>query len=132
MSVPAGYVDPTDPDEIRAVLTAVLDVDGAPGVFDLIGRMPGASVREGTPGGLFRRAEPPTIWLGDEHQFTLVDSALEHGHVVRGVVLQHERLRGGGLADSIAQVLARHLSDNGGAGDASAALTAIRDLVTPS
>lgn len=132
MSVPAGYVDPTDPDEIQAVVAALLQAEGAAGVFDLLRRMPGATVREGTPGGVFRRAEPPTIWLGDEHQFTVVDSVLEHGHIVRGVVLQHERLRGRELADSIAQVIAHHVSNSGGSTDASAALTAIRDLVTPS
>lgn len=131
MSLPAGYVDPSDAGEIQAVLAAVFQVEGAAGVFDLLGRMPGARIQEGTTGGRLRRPEPPTVSLGDEHQFTLVDSVLEHGHIVRGVVLQRERMRGGDLASSIAQVIARHVADSGGVADASAALTAIRDLVTP-
>lgn len=131
MTIPDGYVDPTDPQQVGEVIAAAFSNDGPPGVFDLLRRLPGAQVRGGTAAGFLKHAEPPTILLGDEHTFVLSESALEHGHVVRGVVLQRERLQGVRLADSLSQVIARYVRDTGQLLDASATLTAIRDLSNP-
>lgn len=130
MSIPDGYVDPTDPLQIREVIAEVLGVDGVTGIFDLLGRLPNAQLREGTSGGFRRRAQLPSVWLSDEHQFTLVGSpgTLEHSHIVRGVALQHERLSAHDLADLLAHLIPRYITETGHSIDAAAALTAARDL----
>src|SRR3954453_2590834 len=81
-----GLVDPSDEQQVAAVLSTVLRVLGIPGIGDLLGRMPGSRVEASRGGGMFTRAVPACVWLSPQHQILLSDPVV-HVHVVGGVVL---------------------------------------------
>lgn len=80
--------DRFDADRAAATIEAVLrQPQGAALVLDSLARIPGVTLLAGRPGGLFRRAEPARLQLGDWH-FTALGDGLQVRHVVRGVAVQ--------------------------------------------
>jgi hypothetical protein len=135
--LPEGYVDPRDPARVTAVLQAVVEQTGLAGLLDLLARIPGTRVDPGSRKGFLRAAVPPSTWVGLEHRLVLVSGPvgdqLEDHHVVGGVTLARDTL----TSDRAPGVVARHIAYAvavGGPGadqEASAALTAYRDLYVP-
>jgi hypothetical protein len=132
--LPDGFVDPHDTAQVTAVLDAVLRSAGPVGLLDLLARIPGVRVEAGVPKGFLRAAVPASSWLGQENQLVLNDAtppALVLQHVVGGITLSRETLPPNGTAALIARLLSTTIAENGGLEDASAALTAHRDLFGP-
>jgi hypothetical protein len=135
--LPEGFVDPQDTEQVTAVLDAVLRSAGPAGLLDLLARMPGVRVEAGVTKGFLRAAVPASTWLGPENQLVLNDATgstqptLVLQHVVGGITLSRETLPPNGTATLVARLLAETLAENGGVEDASAALTAHRDLFGP-
>jgi hypothetical protein len=123
---PEGYVDPSDPDQVAAVLGAVLRVLGMQGFGDLLGRIPGSRVEPTRPGGVFKRAVPASVWLTEQHQLLLSDP-LVHVHVVGGIVLARDPLPAGVLPDTVARLLVAAVSEQGSHAEAALVLTAARE-----
>ncbi|NYD40242.1 hypothetical protein [Nocardioides panaciterrulae] len=123
---PEGYVDPTDEQQVTAVLASVLRALGVPGLGDLIGRIPGSRVEAARPGGLFRAAVPASVWLDAEHQLVLTDPAVL-AHVVGGVVLARDPLPPGRLPGALAPLLVTTVLDQGSQPEAAVVLTAARE-----
>jgi hypothetical protein len=123
---PEGYVDPSDPDQVAAVLGAVLRVLGMQGLGDLLGRIPGSRVEPTRPGGVFKRAVPASVWLTAQHQLLLSDP-LVHVHVVGGIVLARDPLPAGVLPDTVARLLVAAVSEQGSHAEAALVLTAARE-----
>ena len=65
-SLPEGYVDPTDPAAVGAVLQATVDFGGLDAVTDLLARLPGTRLTPAVPKGFLRPAVPGGVWLGSE------------------------------------------------------------------
>jgi hypothetical protein len=126
-SLPEGYVDPTDPVAVAAVLQATVDTGGLDAVSDLLARLPGTRQTPAVPRGFRRAAAPAAIWLGAETCWscTAPPTLL---HVVGGVVLHHETVEAGEVAVALSRVVADLVRRIGAVADASAALTAARDL----
>jgi hypothetical protein len=132
--LPDGFVDPQDTAQVTAILDAVLRSAGPAGLLDLLARIPGVRVDAGVPKGFLRAAVPASTWLGQENQLVLNEAkppALVLQHVVGGVTLSRETLPPTGTAALVARLLSKTLAENGGLEDASAALTAHRDLFGP-
>ncbi|MGH3444538.1 MAG: hypothetical protein ACRDPB_04110 [Nocardioidaceae bacterium] len=128
MTVPApeGYVDPSNQQEVAAVLDSVLRTLGIAGIGDLLSRVPGSRVEAARRGGMFKRATPPSVWLSPEHQFELSEPIV-HVHVVGGVVLAREPLPPGRLPETVARLLATAVTDQGSGTEAAVVLTAARE-----
>jgi hypothetical protein len=132
--LPDGFVDPHDTAEVTAVLDGVLRSTGPAGLLDLLARIPGVRVEAGVPKGFLRAAVPASTWLGPENQLVLNDArphALVLQHVVGGITLSRETLPPTGSAALVARLLSTTVAEYGGVEDASAALTAHRDLLRP-
>lgn len=135
--LPEGYVDPRDTARVTAVLESVVSQAGVGGPLDLLARIPGTRVDPGSPKGFLRAAVAPSTWVGPEHRLVLVSAPvgdqLEDHHVVGGVTLARDVLTG----DRAPGVVARHVASAvaaagvGADREASAALTAYRDLYEP-
>ena len=128
--LPEGYVDPTDAAAVAAVLRAVAAVGGLDAVADLLARLPGTRTEPGDPGGLFRRAVPASVWIGPEWCWTRT-SPPELLQVVGGIALHRQPVEVGTVGEALARVVADLVRRTGGVADASAALTAARDLALP-
>ncbi|MDX6302909.1 MAG: hypothetical protein QOF53_4123 [Nocardioidaceae bacterium] len=125
-SPPEGFVDPSDEQQVAAVLDAVLRTLGVLGVRDLLARMPGSRSEASRPGGMFRRAEPASVWVGPEHQIVLSDPVV-HAHVVGGVILARDPLPGGRLPQALARLLVAAIADQASQSEAAVVLTAARE-----
>ena len=123
---PDGYVDPTDEQQVAAVLAAVLRTLGVAGLGDLLGRIPGSRAEAARPGGFFRAAVPASVWLDAEHQVVLDDPAVV-AHVVGGVVLARDPLPPGRLPAALAPLLVTAVRDQGSRSEAAVVLTAARE-----
>lgn len=123
---PEGYVDPSNQQEVAAVLGSVVRTLGIAGLGDLLSRVPGSRVEAPQRGGMFKRASPPSVWLSSEHQFQLSDPIV-HVHVVGGVVLAREPLPPGRLPETVARLLVTAVTDQGGRDEAAVVLTAARE-----
>ena len=123
---PEGLVDPSDEQQVAAVLGSVLRVLGIPGLGDLLGRMPGSRAEASRPGGMFRRAVPACVWLSPQHQILLTDPVV-HVHVVGGVVLARDPLPAGRLPEAVSRLLVAAIADQGSQSEAAVALTAARE-----
>lgn len=123
---PEGYVDPSDEQQVAAVLRIVLRELGIPGLGDLLVRIPGSRGEASRPGGMFRRAMPASVWLSPQHQLLLTDPVV-HVHVVGGVVLARDPLPAGRLPEVVAPLLVAAIADQGGQSEAAVALTAARE-----
>jgi len=126
-SLPEGYVDPTDPVAVAAVLQATVDASGTDAVTDLLARLPGIRQTPAVPKGFLRAAVPAAIWLGAENCWSCTEPPTLL-HVVGGVVLHREVVEPGEVAGALSRVIADLVRRTGALGDASAALTAARDL----
>jgi hypothetical protein len=126
-SLPEGYVDPTDPAAVGSVLQATVDFGGLDAVTDLLARLPGTRLTPAVPKGFLRAAVPASIWLGPESCWscTTPPTLLQ---VVNGVVLHRQYLEPGEVASALTRVVTELVRRTGGVGDASAALTAARDV----
>lgn len=126
-SLPEGYVDPTDAGAVAAVLQATVEAGGTDAVTDLLARLPGTRQTPEVTKGFLRAAVPAAIWLGPESCWTsTVPPTLLH--VVGGVVLHRETVEPGDVAGALSRVVADLVRRTGAVADASAALTAARDL----
>lgn len=135
--LPPGYVDPHDVNRVAAVLDAVLDGSGVGGLLDLLARIPGVRVDPGSAKGFLRAAVPPSTWLGTEHQLVLRggpargEQVLVHQHVVGGITLSRDTLPPSRVPGVVARLLSITVRDAGSDEEASAALTAVRELFGP-
>ena len=125
--LPASYVDPTDPAAVAGVLRATALHAGLDAVADLLVRLPGTRTDPGAPGGLFRRAVPPSIWVGPEWCWSRT-APPELIQVVGGVALHRTPLEPGTVGDALGRAVADLVGRTGAVADASAVLTAARDL----
>jgi len=125
-SAPEGFVDPSDEQQVAAVLAIVLRTLGIAGLGDLLGRMPGSRSEAERPGGMFRHAAPASVWLSPQHQILLGDPVV-HAHVVGGVVLARDPLPAGRLPDAVARLLVAATADQGSQSEAAVVLTAARE-----
>ena len=126
-SLPEGYVDPTDPMAVGAVLDATVRSAGLDAVTDLLARLPGTRTMAAVPKGFLRQAVPAAVWLGQESCWSCTTPPTLL-HVVGGVVLHRSEIHPGDVADALGQVLADLVRRTGEVADASAALTAARDV----
>jgi hypothetical protein len=126
-SLPDGYVDPTDPAAVGAVLQATVDFGGLDAVTELLARLPGIRVAPAVPKGFLRAAVPAAIWLGSESCWSCT-SPPTLLQVVGGVVLHRQVIEPGEVAAALTGVVTDLVRRTGGVGDASAALTAARDV----
>jgi hypothetical protein len=133
--LPAGYVDPRDTALVSTVLEAVVAQVGLAGVLDLLASIPGTRVDPGSPKGFLRPAVAPSTWVGPEHRLVLVSDPvgdrIEDHHVVGGVTLAHDTLTRDRVPGVVARLIASAVAAAGTDQDASAALTAYRDLYGP-
>ncbi len=126
-SLPEGYVDPTDPAAVGAVLEATVHFGGLDAVTELLARLPGTRLTPAVPKGFLRPAVPAAVWLGTESCWscTTPPTLLQ---VVGGVVLHRQEVEPGEVADALSRLVTDLVRRTGGVGDASAALTAARDV----
>ncbi|WP_151082006.1 hypothetical protein [Nocardioides cynanchi] len=125
--LPDGYVDPTDPLAVGAVLEATARTSGLDAVTDLLTRLPGTRTTPATPKGFLRSAVPASVWLGPESCWSCTEPPTLL-HVVGGVVLQRTEVQPGDVGAALSRVVADLVRRTGQVDDASAALTAARDV----
>jgi hypothetical protein len=130
-SLPDGFVDPTDPVAVGAVLDATVRAAGLDAVTDLLARLPGTRTTPAVPRGFLRPAVPAAVWLGPESCWSCT-SPPTLLHVVGGVVLHRAEIHPGEVAEALGRVVADLVRRTGASADASAALTAARDVATGS
>jgi hypothetical protein len=126
-SLPEGFVDPTDAVSVGAVLDAVVRTAGLDAVTDLLARLPGTRTTPAVPRGFLRPSVPAAVWLGPESCWSCT-SPPTLLHVVGGVVLHRAEIRPGDVAEALGRVVADLVRRTGASAEASAALTAARDL----
>ena len=126
-SLPDGYVDPTDPTAVGAVLDATAQTAGLEAVTDLLARLPGTRTTSATPKGFLRAAVPAAVWLGPESCWSCTTPPTLL-HVVGGVVLHRAQIQPGDVADALGRLVTDLVRRTGQVADASAALTAARDV----
>jgi hypothetical protein len=126
-ALPEGYVDPTDPAAVAAVVRAVVASAGLAAVTDLIGRMPGVRTTPAVAKGFLRPAVPAAIWLGSEYCWSCSEPPTLL-HVVNGVVLHRDEVEPGEAPDLLGRLVPDLVRRTGAVADASAALTAARDV----
>jgi hypothetical protein len=126
-SLPDGYVDPTDASAVGAVLDATARTAGLDAVTDLLLRLPGIRSTPAVPRGFLRPAVPAAVWLGPDSCWSCTTPPTLL-HVVGGVVLHRAEIQPGDVADALGRVVADLVRRTGGVADASAALTAARDV----
>ena len=123
--LPAGFVDPRDPQQVAAVIASTRAGLGLDGVAELLARVPGLLVEPGREGGFMRRPVPPRVLAGSE--IVVLGEPSSREHVVGGIVLQRSTLRPVELPGVLAQLCVTAVQASGAVGDASVALTAARD-----
>jgi hypothetical protein len=126
--LPEGYVDPRDLPRVTAIVAAVVGATGVAGVLQLLARIPGIRIEEGTPRRFLRAEVPPAAWLGPENQLVVDGDGLVHRQVVGGITLHRARLTRADLPAVVARLIAATVADAGSVADASAALTAMEEL----
>jgi hypothetical protein len=127
--LPEGFIDPVDPSQTTPILASVLRELGWPGLIDLLTRIPGFQLDAGRPGRGLRRSTPGRLTAG-ENVFVLA-TPLICEHVVGGIVLSRSEVSAGAAPALLAKLIAETTRRLGQVDDASAALSAIRDIVAP-
>ena len=125
--LPPGYVDPTDAVAVAEVVGATVATGGLSAVTDLLGRLPGTRTTAEVPRGILRQGVPAAVWLGVESCWSCTEPPTLL-HVVNGVVLHREQVEPGEAAALLGRVIADLVRRSGLVEDASAVLTAARDL----
>ena len=126
-ALPEGYVDPTDPAAVSAVVGLTVTSAGLGAVSDLLARLPGTRVTPAVPKGFLRAGVPGAVWLGPENCWSLTEPPTLL-HVVGGVVLHREIVEPGRAAAALGHVVAELVRRTGAVADAAAVLTAARDV----
>jgi hypothetical protein len=127
--LPEGYVDPTDPAAVSAVVRAVVETGGLGAVTDLLGRLPGVRVSAATPKGFLRAAVPAALWVGAEYCWSCTEPPTLL-HVVNDVVLHRDPVEPGEAPEVVSRLVTDLVRRTGAIGDASAVLTAARETST--
>jgi hypothetical protein len=127
--LPPGYVDPTDAAAVAEVVAATVSTGGLDAVSDLLARLPGTRVTAEVRKGLLRPAVSAAVWLGTESCWSRTQPPTLL-HVVNGVVLHREEVEPGEAPGLLARVVVDLVRRTGAVGDASAVLTAARDLAS--
>jgi hypothetical protein len=127
VTLPSGFVDPTDHAQVTEVCAAALARLGWPTLLALLARLPGVEVVEGEKGGLFRQAtatriSTPTGWL-------VLGKTYQLEHVVGGIVLSHQAVTAGKVPALLAAAVADACQQTGQVEAASVELTTLRDTV---
>jgi hypothetical protein len=125
--LPEGYVDPTDPGAVAAVVLSTLRAGGMTAVTDLVGRLPGVRVAAAVPKGFLRASVPAAYWLGPEYSWSCTEPPTLL-HAVNGVVLHREVVDPGEAPGLLGRLVPELVRRSGEVLDASAVLTAARDL----
>lgn len=125
--LPPDYVDPTDPGAVAEVVAATVAAGGLSAVTDLLARLPGTRVTPEVPRGFWRAAVPAAVWLGTESCWSSTEPPTLL-HVVNGVVLHREQVDPGEAPDLLGRVVVDLVRRTGAVADASAVLTAARDI----
>lgn len=128
--LPEGYVDPTDPEAVAAVLAAVVGSGGLDAVTDLLVRLPHTRSTPPVPKAMFRAAVPAAVWVGSDYCWSCSDPPVLM-HVSGGVELSHTEILPGDAPAALARVVAAHARRTAAVADISAVLTAARDLAGP-
>jgi hypothetical protein len=127
VTLPEGFVDPTDHTQVTDLCAAALSRLGWPSLLELLARLPGVEVVTGQKGGLFRQATPtrvatPTGWL-------VLGKTYQLEHVVGGIVLSHQAVPAGEVPSLLAAAVAHGCRQTGQVEAASVELTTLRDTV---
>lgn len=125
--LPAGFVDPADSSQVAAVLQGTLERLGLAALVDLLTKVPGLAIEAGRPAGRFRAAEPAVLQAG-QHRL-LLGARTVREHVVGGIVLRREPVPVAELPVVLARIVSDSVAGAVGTGDASVALTAVRDTL---
>jgi hypothetical protein len=125
--LPEGYVDPTDPEAVAAVVRSTVQASGLAGVTDLVARLPGVRLAAAVPKGFLRPAVPAAIWLGTDYCWSATDPPTLL-HVVNGVVLHRDPVEPVEAPDVLGRLVPDLVRRTGARDDASAVLTAARDV----
>lgn len=123
-----GFVDPTDPASVEAVLRDAISVIGVPAVLAQLAAVPDLVVRPGRAAGLLRAATPSTVEYADQ-LLSVGDRGAVLGHVVGGVTLASDPVSRVALPGVLAALVVRSLGTSGAADDVAVLLTALRDAV---
>jgi hypothetical protein len=128
VTVPAGFVDPTDQAQVAEVCAAALARHGWPTLLGLLARLPGVEVVAGEKGGLFRKAtatrvSTPSGWL-------VLGKGYQLEHVVGGIVLSHSSVPAGDVPGLLAAAVTHACHQTGQVESASVELTTLRDTVS--
>jgi hypothetical protein len=126
-AVPEGYVDPTDPDAVAAVVRATVQTGGLVAVTELVARLPGVRVTAAVTKGFLRASVPAAYWVGPEYCWSCTDPPTLL-HTVNGVVLHREVVEPGEAPALLGRLVPEIVRRSGDVLDASAVLTAARDL----
>jgi hypothetical protein len=124
VSLPSGFVDPTDHVDVTEVCAAALARLGWPTLLTVLARLPGVEVVEGHDGGMFRqptatRVSTPTGWL-------VLGKTYQLEHVVGGIVLSHQAVPAGEVPGLLAAAVAHACHQTGHVEAASIELTTLR------
>jgi len=125
--LPPEYVDPTDLAAVVEVVRATVATGGLGSVTDLLTRLPGVRTTAAVPRGFLRPAVPAAVWLGTESCWSCTEPPTLL-HVVNGVVLHREVVEPGEAPQLLGRVIADLVRRTGAIADASAVLTAARDV----
>jgi hypothetical protein len=125
--LPEGYVDPTDPEAVAAVVLSTVQTGGLGAVTDLVGRLPGVRVTAAVPKGFLRAGVPAAYWLGPDYCWSCTDPPTLL-HAVNGVVLHREVVEPGEAPALLGRLVPELVRRSGELLDASAVLSAARDL----
>jgi hypothetical protein len=125
--LPPGYVDPTDAEAVADVVRSTVATGGLAAVTDLLGRLPGVRTTDEVRKGFLRPAVPAAVWLGSDNCWSNTEPPTLL-HVVNGVVLHREVVEPGEAPDLLGRLVADLVRRTGAVSDASAVLTAARDL----
>lgn len=125
--LPPEYVDPTDAEAVADVIRATVHAGGLDAVTDLLRRLPGTRATAEVRRGLLRQAVPAAVWLGAEQCWSCTRPPTLL-HVVGGVVLHHRDVDPGDAPGLLGPVVAELTRRTGATADASAVLTAARDV----
>jgi hypothetical protein len=125
--LPDGFVDPLDPLQVAAVLTAVRASLDVRGLLDLLAQLPGLSVDRGRDGRLLHGAVAPSVRGGED--IVRFASPTSREHVVGGVVLNRTTVPPATLTTVLAGMVCDAVRRDGGREEASVVLTAARDAL---
>ncbi len=125
--LPPDYVDPTDVTAVVEVVRATVATGGLAAVTDLLARLPGVRTTAAVPRGFLRPGVPAAVWLGSESCWSCTEPPTLL-HVVGGVVLHREVVEPGEAPQLLGRLVADLAQRSGAIADASAVLTAARDL----